>query len=129
MKKNIIIKNSIKSLNSVISGKAMVSTKNFYDKRYPPTKFLRKNSEKIYLHCIMCGFPRTGTHWIRQVIEKSTGHKTCNMYEGKPTYVDKKVLLIKIHARSRRIAYVKALLLLPAFKFGGKYIYVYQKCT
>ncbi len=74
----------------------------------------------------MCGFPRTGTHWIRQVVEKSTGHKTCNMYEDKPTYVDKKVLLIKIHARSRRIAYVKALLLLPAFKFGGKYIYVYR---
>ena len=103
---------------------APVST--FYDPRYPPTKFLLTSRHKINIGCIMCGFPRTGTHWIKNVISKSTGLKTGDLYGQKPTYSDKTVLLIKIHARSKRIAYFKAKWLLPPFNFGGKYIYVYR---
>ena len=47
-------------------------------------------------------------------------------YQDKPSPLDKNVILIKIHARNKFIARVKALWLLPPFDFGGKYIYVYR---
>lgn len=118
--------NLFKSVKALITGKSIISARYFYDSRYPPTKFLSYNKSKINIRCILCGFPRTGTHWIRNVIEKSSGEKTFNLYENKPSLKDKNVLLIKIHARSKFIANVKSLWLLPPFSFGGKYIYVYR---
>ena len=119
-------KNTVKTLKSIYRGKTLAPLSTFYDYRYPPTKFIKKYKSEIYIKCILCGFPRTGTHWIRNVIEKSTGKKTYDLYFNKPTYLDKEVLLCKIHARNKKIAYLKALWLLPKFNFEGKYIYVYR---
>lgn len=126
MKKLIFFANSIKTIKCLIAGKSIAPMTSFYDARYPPTKFFRFHQSKIHIQCIMCGFPRTGTHWIRNVIEKSTNKKTFNLYTNKPLPSDKDVLLIKVHARSKFVARVKALWLLPPFDFGGRYIYVYR---
>jgi hypothetical protein len=126
MKKQIKLANSFKAVKAMISGKSMISGSNFYDSNYPLSKFLSYNKSKIHIRCILCGFPRTGTHWIRNVIENSSGEKTFNLYDNKPTQNDKNALLVKIHARSKLIAMIKALWLLPPFSFGGKYIYVYR---
>jgi Sulfotransferase domain len=126
MKRPIYFANFVKAIKGVITGKSIAPMTSFYDARYPPTKFLRYHQSKIHIQCIMCGFPRTGTHWIRNVIEKSTGKKTFNLYANKPSPSDKDVLLIKVHARNKFIARVKTLWLLPPFDFGSKYIYVYR---
>ena len=106
--------------------KRIEEIKFYYDARYSLTKFILPQHSKIFIQCIMCGFPRTGTHWIRNVIESSTGQKTYNIYQDKPTPLDKNVAVIKIHARSKFVARAKALWFLPPFEFGGKYIYVYR---
>jgi len=126
MKKLIYLANFIKTTKGVLTGKTIATANSFYDSRYPPTKFFRYHRSKIHIQCIMCGFPRTGTHWIRNVIEKSTGKKTFNLDSDPPSFSDKEVLLIKIHARSKFIARAKASWLLPPHDFGGKYIYVYR---
>ena len=120
------LKNTVKSLRSILKGETLAQLSSFYNHRYPPTKFLKIHQSKIHIKCILCGFPRTGTHWIRNIIEKSTGKKTYDLYANRPTQLDKEVLLVKIHARNKQIAYLKALWLLPRFNFGGKYIYVYR---
>jgi hypothetical protein len=74
----------------------------------------------------MSGYPRSGTHWIRNVIEKSSGVKTFHIHGGEITPATKDVCVIKIHARSKWVARFKALWLLPPHNFGGKYIYVYR---
>ena len=126
MGKVLNFNNTIKTIRSILRGKTLAPLSTFYDYRYPPTKFLRICKSKIYIKCILCGFPRTGTHWIRNVIEKSTGKNTFDLFANKPTYLDKEVLLVKIHARNKKIAYLKALWLLPRFNFERKYIYVYR---
>lgn len=126
MKRHIKLSNSFKALKAIVSGKSMISGSYFYDSKYPISKFFSYNKSKIHIRCILCGFPRTGTHWIRNVIEKSSGEKTFNLYDNKPTKNDKNALLIKIHARSKFIAKIKAIWLLPPFSFGGKFIYVYR---
>jgi hypothetical protein len=60
------------------------------------------------------------------VIEKSSGQKTGDLYVNKPSVKDKNIILIKIHARNRIIARLKAWWLLPPFIFDEKYIYVYR---
>ena len=127
MKKPIYFKNLLKVIKGYITGKSMGGITSLYDTRYPPTKFLRYHRSKIYIHCIMCGFPRAGTHWILNVVKKSTDQKTGELRgNSKPLPSDKKVILLKIHARNKLVARVKALWLLPPFNFGGKYIYVYR---
>lgn len=74
----------------------------------------------------MSGFPRTGTHWIMNVVEKSSGMKTYSIQERRITPDDKNICILKIHARNKIIARAKALWLLPPHDFGGKYIYVYR---
>ena len=118
--------NSINAFKNLITGQSIASIKSLYDARYPLTKFLKPQHSKIFIQCIMCGFPRTGTHWIRNVIEKSSGQMTYDLNTNKPSPSNKKVLLIKIHARNKSIARLKALWHLPRFDFGGKYIYVYR---
>ena len=117
---------SINAIKNLSTWKTAGSIKSFYDARYPLTKFLKPQQSKIFIHCIMCGFPRAGTHWIRNVVENSTCKKTYNLFQDKPSLLDQNVILIKIHARNKFIAHVKALWLLPPFDFGGKYIYVYR---
>ena len=126
MGKNSIILNVIKGVKSLLKGKSMAPISTFFDPRYPPTKFFQRNQIKLEIRCIMCGFPRSGTHWIKNVIEKSTNYKTGDLFENKPEPLDKLVLVMKIHARNKSIAYLKAKWLLPPFEFGGKYIYVYR---
>ena len=126
MKKPIWFGNSIKVIVGQFSGTSIGSWSKFYKTPYPPTKFLKSHPSKIHIQCIMSGFPRTGTHWIRNVIEKSTGQKTYDLHTNRPSPGNKNVLLIKIHARNKFIARLKALWLLPRFNFGGKYIYVYR---
>ena len=118
--------NSINVIKRQIDGKSLSSFKSIKSTQYPPTKFLMPQHSKIHIQCIMCGFPRAGTHWIRNVIEKSTGRETYDLNYKRPSPLNKDVLLIKIHARSKFIARLKALWKLPRFDFGGKYIYVYR---
>ena len=120
------LKNTVKNLRSILKEETLAPLSTFYNYQYPPTKFLKIYQSKICIKCILCGFPRTGTHWIRNVIEKSTGKKTYDLYTNKPTHLDNEVLLLKIHARNKQIAYLKALWLLPRFNFEGKYIYIYR---
>ena len=127
MRKPIYFKNLLKVFKGHITGKSMGGINALYDTQYPPTKFLRYHRSKIYINCIMCGFPRAGTHWILNVVGKSSGQKTGELRGNKiPLPSDKNIILLKIHARNKLVARVKALWLLPPFNFGGKYIYVYR---
>lgn len=88
--------------------------------------YFMPGGRKVKLKCIMCGYPRSGTHWIRNVIEKSTGQRTYDLYANIPSSDVEDILLVKIHARNRLIARGKAWLVLPPHKFDGKYIYTYR---
>ncbi len=83
-------------------------------------------TSKIRIKCFMCGYPRSGTHWVRNVIEQSSSKKTYDLYENIPKPGLDEALLVKIHARDRRIAQFKAKLSLPPHRFEGKYIYTYR---
>ena len=117
--------NLMKATKNLLRGE-LLGTRPWYDSRYPPTKFLARSLPRINVRCIICGYPRTGTHWIMHVIEKSAGQRTYDLFYKKPTLSDKDVCLLKIHARSKLLARAKALWLLPRHNFGSKYIYVYR---
>ncbi|MFX0197729.1 MAG: sulfotransferase domain-containing protein [Candidatus Hodarchaeota archaeon] len=123
---NAYIANTLKALRLIATNQSMGPALSFYDPKFPPWKYLIPQRKWIHVNCIMSGFPRTGTHWIRNVIEKSCNLKTGDLFEKKPGYEDKYVALIKIHARSKRIAMAKAIWLLPPFKFDHHFIYVYR---
>jgi hypothetical protein len=110
---------------NLLAGRGLASIADYIDPRYPPTKFLRPRSRRIELRCILAGYPRTGTHWIRNVVEKSTGHRAFSL-ASKPTYEDRDAVLVKVHARNKAIARLKALWLLPAHTFQGRYLYTYR---
>lgn len=119
--------NVIKTTKNLVTRKLLTSLGSHYDPRYPPTKFLKWNLPKINIQCIMSGYPRSGCHWIRNVIEKSSGAKTSAIStRSKITPTTKDICILKIHARNKWIARAKALWLLPPHNFGGKYIYVYR---
>lgn len=118
--------NLIKVIKNLVTGKLFTSLGSYYDPRYPPTKFLKWSLPKINIQCIMSGYPRSGTNWIRNVIEKSSSAKTFTTESRKITPDTKDVCVVKIHARNKWIARAKALWLLPPHNFGGKYIYVYR---
>ena len=121
-----MLSNTLKALRSIINKETLVSFNRLIQTDYPPSKFILFNQNKINVKCLLCGFPRTGTHWIRNVIEKSSGKKTFNLYENRPTKNDSEVLLIKVHARNKFVAQAKVRWILPPFNFEGKYIYVYR---
>ncbi len=98
----------------------------FFDSRYPPTKFLSLKKPMVNIRCILCGYPRSGTAWILNVINQSTSHKTAQIQKRTVTPGDREICLIKVHARNRLVARLKTLLILPRHRFGGKYIYVYR---
>ena len=118
--------NLIKTAKNFVTGNLFMSLGSYCYPQYPPTKFLKWSLPKINVQCIICGYPRSGTHWIINVIEKSSGTKTFGISSIKITPATKDVCLIMIHARNKWIARAKALWLLPPHNFGGKYIYVYR---
>ncbi|MFC1818595.1 sulfotransferase domain-containing protein [Thermodesulfobacteriota bacterium] len=121
-----MLKNFTKTILNIIRGKYSANLSDYYDKKYPPTKFFRKPVKYPLIHCILAGYPRSGTNWIMNVVEKSTGLQTGNLIKRKPGPNDKEVILLKVHSRSKRIARSKALWLLPRHNFLGKYIYTYR---
>ena len=78
--------------------------------------------------CVMCGFPRSGTHWIRNVVEKSSGLYCPNLedIDYSKVSVNKKMPVMKIHARSKLVLKIKMFFRLPPHSFQKKYIYVYR---
>lgn len=78
------------------------------------------------MHSILCGYPRTGSHWIRNVVEKSCSVLTFDIAERRVTYETKNVGMVKIHARNRGVARIKALWALPRHDFGHKFVYSYR---
>lgn len=129
MNKNKPLSNYVNLIKVVINHYArrpFRSLGRYYDSRYPLTKFLKWNLPKVEIQCILCGYPRCGTHWIRNVVEKSTGENTYDLIENKPTPSDKNIRLLKVHARNKFVARLKALISLPRHKFTGKYIYLYR---
>ena len=120
------IVNLTKTVKNRLTGKSFRPGSAF--KNFNPEQLawiLNRSIPRSRIHCIMCGFPRSGTHWIRSVIEKSTGEKTYELSKKfEPT--DRNVLLIKIHARNKTVARAKAFFELPPHNFDGKYIYVYR---
>ena len=118
--------NFVKAGTNLVRGRQLNSLGALYDPRYPPTKFFQRSLPAIHVRCILCGFPRTGTHWIKNVVEKACGKPTYDLFWKKPTPSDKDVCVLKIHARNKRWARTKALWLLPRHTFGGKYVYTYR---
>ena len=87
-------------------------------------------SPEIDVTCVLVGFPRTGTHWIRNVTQKVSGfycpslqHDECDINKVK---AQKKIPLLKVHARSPMVAKLKLLLFFPPHRHSGKYIYTYR---
>ena len=118
--------NLAKTVRNLVTSKSIATLGTCYDSRYPPTKFLRPNSPKIEIQCLMSGYPRTGTHWIMNVVAKNSNRKVCSIEQRLVTPDDKNVCIVKIHARNKYMARAKALWLLPRHNFKGKYIYVYR---
>jgi hypothetical protein len=80
------------------------------------------------ISCVMAGFPRSGTHWICNVIEKSSGRYCPNLedIDFNRVYTDGRLCVIKIHARSKLVLKLRMFLSLPPHYFKKKYIYVYR---
>jgi hypothetical protein len=60
------------------------------------------------------------------VIRRSTGLRDYAVATKEPFPADSDGLLVKIHARNKMVARIKALWLLPRHDFDGKYIYTYR---
>ena len=81
---------------------------------------------RIYLNSILCGIPRSGTHWIMNVISKSTGNVVYDIPHKIPNEHENYLVMVKIHARNKFVARMKARMTLPPHQFSGKYIYTYR---
>lgn len=77
---------------------------------------------------VLCGFPRTGAHWIRNVAEKSTKIYCPSLADIDYNKIKKNqdIPLFKFHARSKFVAKLKMFFLIPPHKFNHKFIYVYR---
>jgi hypothetical protein len=120
------VANLVITTKNHVCGKQLRSFTSFFDSRYPPTKFLSLKKPTVNIRCILCGFPRSGTAWILNVINHSTAQKTAQIQKRTVTPDDGEICLIKVHARNRLVARLKTLLILPRHRFGGKYLYVYR---
>lgn len=121
-----MISNLIRTARNLASGRYMATLKSYYDPRFPPTKFFSCAADRPRVKCILSGFPRTGTHWVRNVIHRSTGLSTYSVATKGPLPSDGNGFLVKVHARNKFIARWKALWLLPRHDFDGAYIYTYR---
>ena len=68
--------NLIKTIKNRLTGKSFrpgstLSKINHYQLAW----ILKPSIPRSRIHCIMCGFPRSGTHWIRSVIDKEYWEK------------------------------------------------------
>ena len=123
------LKNAIKSLKLRLSGghlgkwklRYQLSLKDLFIKLFTKSK-------SFEVSCVLCGFPRTGTHWIRNVVQQSTGQYCPSLddVDYNKIELNKKIPLFKIHARSKFISRLKLFFKLPPHKFDEKYIYVYR---
>lgn len=89
---------------------------------------LFSNKSEFHIDVVLCGFPRSGTHWIRNVVSNSID-KYCPTLEDidyAKVRKQKYLPLIKIHARSKFVAKLKIFFLMPPNKSKNKYIYVYR---
>jgi hypothetical protein len=124
----MIFKNSIKTLFLRINKKNLGYGKSKYTLSL--RDFVIKLTQSKYefeIDVVLCGFPRSGTHWIRNVISKSL-KKYCPTLEDIDYSLAIKqyhLPLLKIHARSMLVAKLKMFFLMPPTK-SKKYIYVYR---
>jgi hypothetical protein len=83
---------------------------------------------KFNVSCVLSGFPRSGTHWIRNVIEKSSGLYCPDLadIDYDKVYFSKSLPIIKIHARSNFILKIYMFFKLPPHSFENMYIYTYR---
>lgn len=92
--------------------------------------FVKLFSTKSMFHIdvVLCGFPRCGTHWIRNVVANSIDRYCPTLEDIDYARVRKQkyIPLIKIHARSKFVAKIKMFFLLPPHKAKNKFIYVYR---
>ena len=88
--------------------------------------FYSKND--IEIKSVLCGFPRSGTHWIRNVISETTDLYCGSMDDFNFYESSNKIIFptFKIHARSKLIAKIKMFFYLPPHKFANKFIYIYR---
>lgn len=88
-------------------------------------KVTHLGEKKILIDAFLCGFPRAGTHWILNVVKESTGIPVYEISKNEKISINR-LILVKIHARNRAVAKIKAFLSLPNYHFGGKFIYIYR---
>lgn len=119
-----IIRNLFKTILLTASGKAIQSFGRHVNFRQV-VKWLNPARKRINIGCYICGYPRTGTHWIQNVIEKSTGLKT-HKTPTNEALDDLEIPLVKIHARTPNVARLKVFLTYPPYRFSGKYIYTFR---
>lgn len=91
-------------------------------------KIFFKKIGKIKIDYVITGFPRSGTHWVRNVVETNSLKYCPNLEDMNLDKIinDKEVFLIKVHARSPIILKLKLFFQLPPNLFSGKVIYVYR---
>ena len=118
---------------SLLRGERLQGLGGLYDPRYPPSKFItwHRDKKRLKIECIFSGFPRSGTNWIRRVLEDSTGFKTGKVLSREHKEFAKgenydRFRFVKIHARNKYLARLRAVWLLPPHEFSGKYIYCYR---
>ena len=113
------LNNFIKSLKLKLSGehlgkgkiKYRLTSNDFFSKIF-------KLSPKFIINCVMCGYPRSGTHWISNVVEKSTGLYAPDFSEIEYERVyGNRIPLIKIHARSKIVLKLKMFFYYPRIPF------------
>jgi hypothetical protein len=125
----MVLKNIYKVIKLYLTGGALAKGKLKY--KLTGSDLLMKlftSKSKFNINCVMCGYPRSGTHWIRNVIEKSSGLYCPNIedIEYDKVFENKTLPIIKIHARSKIVLKLKMLFTLPPHSFNKKYIYVYR---
>ncbi|MCB2141154.1 sulfotransferase domain-containing protein [bacterium] len=117
--------NSLKAFKNIVSGKSMSSLSTIIPIQKIIEKLIHSRNKKIFIDAFLCGFPRSGTHWILNVVQESTGIPTYEISKNE-RITNNRLILVKIHARNRIIAKAKAFISLPNYQFGGKYIYIYR---
>jgi len=123
----MIIKNFIKSLLLKLNGRNLGKVKYRLTIKDLILKLLTSKTN-FNVMGVMCGFPRTGTHWIRNVTEKSTKVYCPSLGDIDYSKIKKNqdIPLFKVHARSKFVAKLKMFFLTPPHKFNNKFIYVYR---
>jgi len=125
----MILKNTVKTLAVRINKKNFAAGESKYNLTLRDLIVkLAQSKHEFDIEVVLCGFPRSGTHWIRNVISKSLD-KYCPSIDD-IDYLrvrkQKELPVLKVHARSKLIAKLKMFFLLPPHKSKNKFIYVYR---